>query len=142
MSHARIKILLCLYNSNKPETKTEVPRVDTSSHDVENSTPPSDCSLLGLMEPAHVENSPRDNVEVPPHPGKIGSHARKICPSISLRLQQTGDEKGDPWVDTAPHGVETLTPLGDCSLLGLMGASARRELPLGTTSRSRRTRGR
>ena len=98
MSHARIKILLCLYNSNKPETKTEVPRVDTSSHDVENSTPPSDCSLLGLMEPAHVENSPRDNVEVPPHPGKIGSHPRIRNLSISLQLTPTtwGRKRGSP----------------------------------------------
>ena len=46
-----------------------------------------------------------------------------------------------PWVDTAPHDVETPTPPADFKLAGAHGASARRELPLGPTSRSRRSRG-
>ena len=40
--------------------------------------------------------APRDNVEVPPHPGRIRSHPRMINPSILLQLQQTGDENGNP----------------------------------------------
>ena len=39
--------------------------------------------------------SPRDNVEVPPHPGKIRSHPRIRNPYIPLRLQQPGDKNGD-----------------------------------------------
>ena len=37
----------------------------------------------------------RDNVEVPTHPRKIGSHLRIINPPISLRLQQPGDDNDD-----------------------------------------------
>ena len=33
--------------------------------------------------------SPRDNIEVPPHPGMIGSHPRIRNPSISLQLNPT-----------------------------------------------------
>ena len=46
-----------------------------------------------------------------------------------------------PRVDTALHGVETPTPWACCCLVGAHGASARRQLPLGPTLRSRRTRG-
>ena len=45
-----------------------------------------------------------------------------------------------PRVDTAPQGVETPTQLARCELAEAHGTSARRPLPLGTTSRSRRTR--
>ena len=40
--------------------------------------------------------APRDNVEVPPHPGRIGSHPRIRNPSISLQPKQPDDENGDP----------------------------------------------
>ena len=36
------------------------------------------------------------NVEVPPHPARIGSHPRIINPSIQLQLQQTGDGNSEP----------------------------------------------
>ena len=50
------------------------------------------------------------------HPGKIEddrSHPRMRKPSMHLQLQHTGDEAVAPGVDTAPHGVETPTPLAD-----------------------------
>ena len=42
--------------------------------------------------------APRDNVEVPPHPGRIGSYSRIRNPSISLQLTPTtwGRERGSP----------------------------------------------
>ena len=38
----------------------------------------------------------RDNVEVPPHPGRIGSHPHIRNISMFLQLQQPGDDNGDP----------------------------------------------
>ena len=58
--------------------------------------------------------APRNNVEVPSHPRKIGSHSRGRNTSISLRLQQPGTKTGIPRVDATPHGVETPTPLVGC----------------------------
>ena len=40
--------------------------------------------------------APRDNVEVPSHPGRIGYHPLIRNPSISVILQQTVAENGDP----------------------------------------------
>ena len=58
--------------------------------------------------------APRDSVEVPSHPGRIGSHPQLRNSSISLQLHHPGEKTGIPPVDTAPHGVETPTPLADC----------------------------
>ena len=54
--------------------------------------------------PGFVEPTPpgEDKVPSPDH-----------NPSIHLHLQQTGDEIGDPRVDTATHGVETPNPRAD-----------------------------
>ena len=38
----------------------------------------------------------RDNVEVLPHPGRIGPHLRIKNLSIHLQLQQPGSQDGDP----------------------------------------------
>ena len=40
--------------------------------------------------------APRVNVEVSPHPGRMRCHPRIITISISLRLQQIGNENRDP----------------------------------------------
>ena len=40
--------------------------------------------------------APLSNVEVPPHPGRIGSYPRIRNPSIYLQLQQPGGENEDP----------------------------------------------
>ena len=74
-------------------------------------------------------------------PGRISSHPRIRNSSIYLQFQQPGDENADPPGRYRPHCVETPTPLGHCRLAEAHGASARRELPLGATPRSRRTRG-
>ena len=60
---------------------------------------------------------------------------------ISTIPNKPGTKTEMPRVDTAPHVVETPTPLAGCWLAGAYGASVRRGLPLGTTSRSCRTRG-
>ena len=84
---------------------------------------------------------PRYNVEVPPHPGRIGSHPRIRNPSVSLQLQQPGDESGDPPGRYGPTGYRNPTQLAGCCLGEADGASARRELHLWPTLKSRRTRG-
>ena len=82
--------------------------------------------------------APRDNVELPPHPERIRSHPRIRNPSKSLQIQQTGGENADPPGRYRPAGCgKTPTQLAGC----WHGATARRELPLGPTARSRRTRG-
>ena len=157
------EILPYLYNSSKPGTLTGIP----------GSIPlrgnPDRIGWLltgrGSWSPRAARVSPRDNVEDPPHPGRIASHPRIRNPSISLQLTPTngGQKRGTRgsipprtvWkpqpevhrtsatrgdripspdqksfhtnnsnkpetqsvvfrVDTAPHGVETPTPLADC----------------------------
>ena len=87
--------------------------------------------------------SPRDNVEVPLPPGRIGSYPRIRNPSISLQLTPTtwGRKRGSPRVDTAPHCVKIPTILAGWKLAGAHGASGRRGLLLWPTSRSHRARG-
>ena len=53
----------------------------------------------GLWRQRAARVTPRANVEVPPHPGRIMSHPRIRNDqniSISLKLQQPGDKNGDP----------------------------------------------
>ena len=51
---------------------------------------------LGSWGQRAARVAPRDNAEVLPHQGRISSHPRIRNPSISLQLQQTGDENADP----------------------------------------------
>ena len=80
----------------------------------------------------------QDNVEVPPHMGRIGSHPRMKNPSISLRLQQPAGGNGDP-PGRCRHAV--CGNLNLTSWLLSRGSSVRGELPLWPTSRSHSTRG-
>ena len=89
---------------------------------------------LVLMEPAHGESSPSGHAEVPPHSGRIGvlfpDHKSFHISTTPTTLGQKGRSLGSIRPRTA-----------DCWLPGVHGASARRELPRGPTSRSRHTQG-
>ena len=69
---------------------------------------------MGLMEQRAAVVASRDNVEISPHPGSIGSHPRIQTFSLYLQLQQPGDVNGDPPGRYRPQRVETPTQLGDC----------------------------
>ena len=56
--------------------------------------------------------APRANAKVPPHPGRISSHLRFRNPSISLQLQQRGDENADPPGRYHPTGGGNPNPTG------------------------------
>ena len=58
--------------------------------------------------------APRDKVGIPPHPGRIGSHPWMRYPSISTTHNKWGTKTETLRVNTAPHGVKTLTPLANC----------------------------
>ena len=81
--------------------KTDISRVGTA--------PQVMYGWLGLMAPAHGENCPLDNVEIPPHQGTINYHPLMRSSSTLTQLQQPGDENGHPPapqdVDTHPHGL-------------------------------------
>ena len=63
------------------------------------------------MEPDAARVAPRANAEVPPHPVKMYSN-----PGLEALpfLYNKGTKMLIPGVDTAPHGVETPTPLAGC----------------------------
>ena len=68
---------------------------------------------LRLMEPARGKSCPSgQRVEVPPHPGRIISRPRIINLSISLQLQQPGDENADPPGRYRPAGCGNPNPTG------------------------------
>ena len=70
--------------------KTVIPRVDTAPHGVGTPTPLAGCWGSWSQRAARVASLA--NVEVPPHPGRIGSHLRIRNTSVSLHLEQPGDE--------------------------------------------------
>ena len=53
-----------------------------------------------------------DNAEVPPHPGRIGSHSQTKTPSIHVQLHQPGDENADPPGRYRPAWCENSKPTG------------------------------
>ena len=67
---------------------------------------------LGLMEPGAAKVAPRANAEVPPHPGRIIFHPRVRIPSISIQIQQPGDENADPPGRYRPPGCGNPNPTG------------------------------
>ena len=99
---------------------------------------------LGLMEQSRSESCPSGQRRGPAAPGEYWvlspdqkSFHISITNSNNLRMKTK-----IPRVDTAPQGVQTPTQLARCRLTEALGASARRELSLWPSSRSRRTRGR
>ena len=52
------------------------------------------------------------NVEVPPHPERIGSHARIQNTSVHIQLQQPGDENEDLPGQCRPAGCGSPNPTG------------------------------
>ena len=97
---------------------------------------------LGLMESARGECFPSGQRRGPAAPGedRVLSPDHKSFHISTTNSNKRGTKTEIARVDTASRGVETPTTLASCSLAGAHGASARRGLPLGTTSRSRRTR--
>ena len=63
-----------LSNSDKPGTKTVIPRVDTIPNSEKTPTPPGGCRLGGAHGASASTVAARDNVEVSLHPGRIMSH--------------------------------------------------------------------
>ena len=72
---------------------------------------------LGLMEPARGENCLSEQPRGPATPGEDGSHPRIKPLSISLQLQQPGDENADPPGRCRPTWCENPNQTG-WSLMG------------------------
>ena len=77
---------------------------------------PSPTSRLligwGSLSQRAARVAPRDNVDVLPHPGRIGSHLRIKNLPKSLQLQQAGDENGDPPGQYYPARCGNPNPTG------------------------------
>ena len=93
-------------NSNKPGTRTVVPRVDTAPCG-------GNPNPTTKMVVPRVDTAP-DGVETPTwgswsqrHPGRIISHPRIRNTSIHVQLQQRGTKTVVTRGDTTPHGVDT-----------------------------------
>ena len=85
------------YNSNKPETKTVVFRVDTAPHGAETPTPLADANWLGFVKPPAIGEytyNPILGTKQPPY--IYDSNSSETTAVISAD-------------DTAPHGGETPT---------------------------------
>ena len=65
---------------------------------------------MGLMEQRAAVVASRDNVEISPHPGSIGSHPRIQTFSLYLQLQQPGDGNADPPGRYHPAGCGSPNP--------------------------------
>ena len=70
---------------------------------------------LGLMEPARRESCLSSQRRRPAAPGKdeVPSPDQKILPYL-YNANKPGTKTQIPRVDTAPHGVDTPTPLAGC----------------------------
>ena len=64
------------------------------------------------MEPARGESDPSGQRRDPAAPEKIGSHPRIGNISVSLQLQQPGDENGDPPGRYRLPGCGNPNPIG------------------------------
>ena len=97
-----------------------------------------------LLEPARVEIFPPGQRRRPAAPGDDKVPSPRCFRTSTTNSNNPGTNTDAPQVDTVPQGVEIPTPLADF-LAGAHhghGANARRDFPLGATSRSHRTRGR
>ena len=82
--------------ANNLGTNTVTPRVDTAPHAVDTTAPLTDrCLGWGSWSLRAARVTPRANVGVSPHPGRIISHPRIRNHSKSLQLQQPGDQLWD-----------------------------------------------
>ena len=86
--------------------------------------------LIGWSQRA-ARVASREIVEVPPHPGRIGSHPRTKNLPIYLQRQQTGDENADLPGRCAPQGVETPTQLAGADSLRLSEPARGESCPSG-----------
>ena len=66
-----------------------------------------------LMGPDPARVTPRDNIEVPPHPERIISHSRVRNPSRSLQLQPRGNKSISPG-SIPPRRVWKPTHMAGC----------------------------
>ena len=90
-----LEVLPYLYNSDNPETKVEISRVDTAPRGVETPILLLIGDSLGLMEPARGESFPSGQRRGPAAPGEHKFLPRVRNLSISLQLQQPGNETAD-----------------------------------------------
>ena len=100
-----------IYNFDDSGTKTVIPQVDTAPHGVETPTHWLVADWLRLVEHA-ARVAPRDNVEVPPHPGRIRSHLRIRNSSKYLQIERPGDDNGDPSGRYRPARCGSSNPTG------------------------------
>ena len=137
------EILQYIHNSDNPGTKTYISRVFTAVRSMHSSVSLVDCSLTR----AHGSSARRETRDGPT------TGLRRTCGgwcfiprsetlSIFTTLRARGRKSRPHSGRYRPHGVETVTALADCMLVGAHGVSARQRLPLAPTSIFRRTRGR
>ena len=102
----------------QPGGETEIPPVVTAPHNVKTPTPPwliADYWLGLIVEPLHGERGPPGQRRGSAAPGedKFPSSDRKSF-HVSTTPSTRGQKLRSPRVDTAPHDVETTTPLDGC----------------------------
>ena len=135
-------MFLSIFNSNSPMTKTQILRGDTAPQGLGYSTR---LAILSLAE-AHGTRTGRElSFETTPRSrrtrgGYVPISGSGILPYL-CNSNNPRTKTQIPRVDTAPESVENTTQLAGCYLSGAHGASTGRELPLGTTPRSRPIRG-
>ena len=115
-----------MYNSDKPGTKTEIPGVDTAPYGVEAPTPRAGWWLAEARGASARRElrCPSGQRRGPAAPGEdqVTCPGSEILP-ILYKSNQPGTETEIPRVDTAPHDMETPTPLGYFRLAGAHGTS-------------------
>ena len=129
-----ISLQLC-----QPGDETEIPRVATDLHGVDTPTSLADSSLAGTHGASALRELPLGQRRglAAPEENKVTSPDLKpfqifTNPTTRRRKRRSRGSIPPAWCGN---------PNPNCWLAGVHGASARRELPLGTTSRSRRSRG-
>ena len=85
--------MLILHARDTSSVVTKLRHRDTAVH---RNVVPGTLIDWGLWGHRGARVFSRDNVEVSPYPGRIGSHLRTKNPSIHLQLQQPGNQDGDP----------------------------------------------
>ena len=139
-----LEVLPYLYNSDNPETKVEISRVDTAPRGVETPILLLIGDSLGLMEPARGESFPSGQRRGPAAPGE---HRVSSPDQKSFHTSTTPTTRGRKRRSPGSIPLRTVWKpqphLLIADWLGLMkpARGKRREWPNGTTSRFRRTRG-
>lgn len=123
-----------MYNPNLSGTEPEMPWVDTALQGLKTPTSLADSWLTGGSA---TIVSHRDNVRVPSDLGMKGSHPRMINRSHPLQLQQPVDENGNTLGSIPSRNVWKLQRHWCICDGQVRSASARQELPRGTTASSR-----